>query len=282
MKKSVAILVFTLWSVCSFAQQSVTFRPQASANKKYVSEFVTKNDMVMEFDAKGQTKEKLQQGGMEKMAIFQESKMPYVITTSKAKPDGSVPAEMKYGEVTVSQTVNGEKTSIPSPASGLVMTGYYKDSQFNVEDIKGENLTDEMKATMKTSVDNVLKSINFPKTPVKIGESFTDNTPMNMPLGQLGTLNMNIKTVYTLKKISGGIAYFDLVQTLTMDSKMESVNMSATGTGKGTTEFNLTENFLTKYDSILDMEMTIKISDEMSVKAKSKAISSNVVTISKI
>ena len=84
---------------------------------------------------------------------------------------------------------------------------------------------------------------------------------------------------YLLTEIKDGKAFFDIKQTVGLDMSQEQLNVIASGTGTGTSEFDIKENYLTKYKSELPMDMTIKVNEKMTMKMKMTTTSEQNVVI---
>ncbi|RZJ73215.1 hypothetical protein [Flavobacterium sp.] len=270
MKNSIAVLAFLVTGFAS-AQKSQVFEIKVQPQKKYTLESTTLNNMNMDVPGQGP------------MNIMQDTKSPMTITASKADASGKIPAEIKYGDVVVKQMVGGQNQEQKSPVSNMTVTGSFDaDGKFTMTDVKGENVTEEVKGTLNIALESGLKHINFPKTALKVGDTFDDTTPLKIPLGQLGTMNATIKTNYKLTKIENGIGYFDTVQTMTLDGDMKDINMKATGSGAGKVEVSIADKYLKKNSTTMDMDMEIEAAPGMMLTVKSKATNSTVATVSKI
>lgn len=269
MKKSLALVALLVAGFTS-AQKSATFETKIQPEKKYILETVTLNNMDMDVP------------GQEKMSIMQEIKGPLTMKTSKAAANGNVPAELTYGEVSIRQTVNGTSQDQKNPISGMVVSGNFDNTgKFSIESTKGGDLTDEIRGMVTKMLDGNFKQINFPKKAINIGESFEDTTPLSIPMGQLGAMEATIKTTYTLVRIEDGIGYFDTKQAMTMTGNPSGVEMTATGAGTGKLEMSLTDKYLKKLASVMDMDMNFTVQG-MAVTMKSKATTSSTAVVSKI
>ncbi|MBD3581684.1 hypothetical protein [Flavobacterium selenitireducens] len=270
MKKTIALVAFLATSLVS-AQKATQFEIKIEPLKKYTLETVSLNNINMDVPTQGP------------MTILQETKGPFVMTTAKAAADGSVPVELKYGDVTVKQTYNGQPMEQKSPASGMTVVGKFDGSgKFVMESVKGDNVTDEIKTMLNTMLESGLKQINFPKKALAIGDSFEDTTPLQIPLGQMGTLSATIKSTYKLTKVENGIGFFDSAQTLTMDKNdATDIKATATGTGTGKVEVSIADKYIKKNGATMTMDMTIEVSG-MKMDMKSTSTSSTTATVSKL
>lgn len=107
---------------------------------------------------------------------------------------------------------------------------------------------------------------------VKVGESFTVDTPIEMPIGP-ATMNMNTKTTYKLNRVEGKKAYFDLTMSIDMKTNAEGQDMKGTGSGSGTMVYDIDNNFFTNQDIKTDMNMNFEaqgMAMSMTLKQDSK------------
>ncbi|WP_316806032.1 DUF6263 family protein [Pedobacter agri] len=103
--------------------------------------------------------------------------------------------------------------------------------------------------SMKQTMESSLKV--YPEKPVKIGDSWTVDTKMQM------TMPIETITKYTLKDVKNGIAYLNISGTLTSKGDFETMGnkmqTDLTGTNNGDAELDLKSGLILK--SHLRMEM---------------------------
>ncbi len=163
--------------------------------------------------------------------------------------------------------INGNSTEHPNPVNGMQIIGKYNTEYvFEIDSIIGDNVTEQLRLTIAQTMENVQKQIDFPENELKIGDSFTNEMPMSIPMQGMNPMNIVINTTYLLTDVSDGIAYLDLDQTIMLDSEQEQMKMSATGSGKGTCAYSINHNYLVKYASELPMNLSIEMNEMMSMK----------------
>ena len=86
-----------------------------------------------------------------------------------------------------------------------------------------------------------------------IGDNFNHSIPISLPaLSGLAAVNFPIQTVYTLKEIGQDEAFFEINQTVNVDSLINGNYVSAIGSGTGQAIYDRANKFITKfeYDSL--------------------------------
>ena len=100
-----------------------------------------------------------------------------------------------------------------------------------------------------------------------------------MPIADV-TIQMEINSIYTLKKVENGIGYFDLDQIYIIKSATKDYEMELDGTGKGQIDYDIEKQFFTKF--YLEMEMNLKTELEaFSIELQTKSITDQTTGIKK-
>lgn len=270
MKKKLTFALLILTSISSYAQQSIVFKNEFKSNKTYTTKSVTKTYANVEVIAEEELLEQLNKNGF-KTPMVTESETNTVTTTTtlQRKLNGDVPAIIEYGKLTSKSTINGETKTENLPFLGMKIIGKYdSDSKLDIDSIIGDNVTEEMKSILRSTIESMQQSIDFPEKPMKVGDTFNSDIPMSIPMAGMSPIEINIKTDYLLTKIKRGKAYFDFDQTLELEMDVEEINFSANGSGTGNAVFNIKESSLTKYISEIPMNMTVVINEEMTMILK--------------
>ena len=102
---------------------------------------------------------------------------------------------------------------------------------------------------------------------------------MSLPIAEI-TIEMEINSIYTLKKVENGIGYFDLDQVYTLKSANKDYDMGLDGTGKGHIHYDIEKRFFTKF--YLEMKMNLKTELEIfSIELQTKSITAQTTEIKK-
>lgn len=261
--KRLLLVCLLLCSVTAWAQKKeVKFQVRFTPNTAYTTTVSTYSKSVLNFE-----------GSPEQMAeIEKEITLPFVIenrnemvattSTGALQEDKSIPATIVYGKAISTSKNNGKETVVENPVSGLVAKGRYsEESKFVIDTLISDKLTAELENTIRYMLENVQNQIVFPADPMKVGDTFEQRVPMSMPVTGSDPIHMVIITNYKLKNIKGNIAHFDINQTVTLDMVAQGTNIAASGTGTGSSEFDIKNSFITKYESDLKMSLTADVND---------------------
>ena len=179
---------------------------------------------------------------------------------------------MKVGKLTEKSeypmTIEFQKTTssdgkkiIPD---GTIIYGHSSNGTMpKLDSIVSNELKEDFKRTFLKSMQSTFDQIVLPEKTVKVGESFSIHTPFSMPLADV-TLEMDITTNYKLESIKSGIAYFKVLQTYTLKSKITKYTINATGNGEGELEYDITNNYNLKYQVNTQIKLNVQL-DKFSI-----------------
>ncbi|WP_338813318.1 hypothetical protein V9L05_18350 [Bernardetia sp. Wsw4-3y2] len=189
--------------------------------------------------------------------------------TQSLDENGELAATVEYGKMISTTTIGGKTTTEEKPYSGMKILGKYDiESKFKVDTIIGDKVSQQMRDVLKTTLESIQQTINFPEKPMKVGETFNNEIPMTIPMEGMNPISVKINMEYLLTEIKDGKAFFDIKQTIGLDMSQEQLNVIASGTGTGASEFDIKENHLTKYKSEVPMDMIIEVNEKMTMKLK--------------
>jgi hypothetical protein len=260
MKKLLLIALIACFNL-SLAQEKVKFEMAYLPNHQYNLETKSLTTILMDAQVDEATKKQLASAGMAfplKMEVIQDIMVAQ--KTGAVNDKKEIPLTLEYLKMDSKQTMAGKEMPMgDNPLKGAKITGFVDGSNKMRFESYGEGQIDEqMKTTITKMIDQLQTNIQFPKDPIKIGDQFEQIIPMEIPVQGSGVLKMNSKTIYKLMSIQGGVANFDLIQTITMDMTMEQGGMSADGAGTGKMTFDVKKKFMSTYNTSIDMEMLIK------------------------
>jgi len=264
--------IIMLMLVCSqvlVAQSEVLLKAGYQPKKEYTMVTTIKMDGMMDISGAQEMMDQLAASGMTfpiPMSMANDTEV--TIKTMAREADGRVPATMTYDKVSASVTMMGVDQVIENPLAGTEIKGWYDEGgKFTVESAPG--LGEQFSAEdIQNLMNQVQQSVEFPDRPLKVGESFTQTTPMNVPIASMGSLTMKIEAVYTVLKIGNRVAVLGVEMKVEMEAGMEVANAIATGTGKGECIYDIGAETITATDLALDytismdvqgMKMTLKM-----------------------
>uniref|UniRef100_UPI0040486F12 hypothetical protein n=1 Tax=Roseivirga sp. TaxID=1964215 RepID=UPI0040486F12 len=272
-------LYYLLFSIICFnalgqSNNEILFKRKFLPNKEYVTTMLTSSKTEVKFDGTIEMLENLKSNGVQNPIIAESSNS--VISSIKTKallPDDSFEAIMTYPKVISTQTQNGQLTQKDSPLDGMRIEGKYDSkNKFKVDTIIGNNVSPTLRTTLTSTLESVQEQIKFPDYPLKSGDTFNQTLPMTIPVAGVKNVQIVIKTEYLLKEIKGDLATFDIAQNVELDMDIEGSTITASGQGTGISQYSISKEFITKYESNLTIELTVlvnqlKISSEVVSKS---------------
>ena len=279
--KNLLLLTFIVifFNACGQSQE-VVFDTKFQPNLEYTTELISTSKNKVNFSGPEEQINNIKASGIELPMLTEGStSMTSIIKTFELEKDSSFKAKMTYEKVKSIQVQNGERTEKESPITGMQIEGFYNSlNKFKIDTIISDKIDDATRQTLVYTLENVQNQINFPDYPMKVGDSFEQETPMNIPVAGMSNVSIVIMTTYELARISGDIATFDFDQDIQLNMDIEQANVSATGGGTGTSHFDISKKFITRYESDLTIEMEMQV-EELKVNAEINAISTQNVTI---
>ena len=188
-------------------------------------------------------------------------KMDGSTQTGAVGPGNLFPLTMKYKFDDLSVDVSGKSIPIPTDklSAGVSIYGHVgQDGKIKADSIGGQKIKDTSEAKVSQMMNAIQKNIKFPDHPMKIGETFTQDMPLNIPVAG-SNMNLDSKVVYKLVSIAEGNAYFDVQQSmdLTIPVGGASINMNGAGTGK--LIYSIKDSFATDYSTSIAIKFSGKI-----------------------
>ena len=257
-------ILFLILGITSCAQkQEIRFESKFRPNMVYTMTFLTNSKSEVNFDGPKEKIDKIKASGIVlPMVTENTSKFITKTTTGKTDSDKSFKAIMEYGEIESIDKLNGEENKSSSPISGLIIKGQYNENNnFKIDTMISETLDQNLKNTLRASLEGIQSQIKFPDNPMKIGESFDQNIPMNIPIAGMTPVKVNINTNYKLRQIKDNRADFDIKQTVALDMNSNQLEVKASGGGKGKAEFDIEKMYIIKNETSLELNLTVTVND---------------------
>lgn len=238
MKKATLLFLLALSGLSVSAQQTINFKIGYKPNMTYNQTTVQTNKTAISYGE-----------GMEPMENEAKTTSTTVTNTGKAvNGEYSFVSEMNFDKDTQAAAAMSE---------GIKFIGKVKaDGQLQIDTMEAPGIDEQTKAIMQESLKANLTKGLAPERKVKVGETFTQTTPTEMPIGP-ATIVMNTKTTYKLTKVEGKKAYFDVSQTVDMSSKAQGPEIKGSGSGSGTMVYDIDNNFPVENNLSTNFKMTM-------------------------
>ncbi len=259
MKKFLAAILITAASHFCYAQD-VNFKVQYLPNHIYnLSGSITMN-LNTDLSKVPQIADQLtKQGISEPINAVMVMELTGAINTGTASADKTFPFTMNVNMPSMTVNVNGKQMPIPMPkASATNIFGHISaEGRMSVDSLNGKKIPDSVAQKTLGMMNNMFKMVKFPDHPMKIGESFTQQIPFDIPM--LSGLSNNIATTYKLVSIDGNKANFDVTQDMNMHMDVKGkVNINLTGGGTGKMVYDISNNFFSTYTTNSNMQIAVK------------------------
>ncbi len=256
-----------------FAQDEITFKAQYHPDTQYSQTMESTSVTEIKYSGSEEFLNKLKGNGVQNPTISKaESTTESVMKTGQLTDRATFPLVIEF----IRSTSSDGKKAIPDGMRiyGNGTTG----SMPQLDSIVTEGLGEDDKQILLQTMQTAFSQISFPDKKMKVGDRLSSDSPVSLPIAGM-TLDMLITTHYTLLAISHGMANFDVVQEYTMKATVNEYNLNATGTGKGTLDYDIANSFYLNYQMDIDMEMHMKIEAmEMSLKLGSGVKQTTVIT----
>lgn len=260
------------------AQTGIVFKIKYLPEHSYKSTTVIDMNMEMDFSGDEKKLEELKAGGILSHTIMTNSTSTGInIQTGKVGKEDVFPLVMRYTETVSKNSVNGEETgSTTNPLHGRTVYGKCTTSgQIQIDSLSGETVNENVKTHLLATLSKMINAVHFPEKPLSIGEIFTQDVPLNLPLGGKD-IQVVVKIIYKLIAVDNNIAYFDLNQSVVFDLSTQENNVGMTGKGNGNGDgklvYNIDQKFPTTIKSNLSFDYELMF-ENITLKGKTNASS---------
>ena len=139
----------------------------------------------------------------------------------------------------------------------------------SLDSVAGIKANDSVKVALMKMIKNIQGNIEFPDKAMKVGDTFVQTIPMDIPI--LGA-NAKIigKTTYKLIGIQDNKAYFDINMVMTMDMAGKGMTMDVTGGGDGKMVFDTINGYPTTVQNNMKMIYSFAMPQAKSMKMDGK------------
>jgi hypothetical protein len=190
--------------------------------------------------------------------------------SGKRQAGGMIPVTMKV--------VNDTGATAAALPIGTTFYGHANPSGlpvFDSIDLKGQ---DGQKQAILGMIQKITGQVVLPDTVLKVGSSYTQVTPLVIPIGPMN-MKMNIAQTYTLRSVSADTAGFDIKMKASFDGAGTDIPLTGGGDGWGHMVYDRKNN----YPKDVELQMTMNVSvkqGEVNMKIVMQAGTSRHCTIS--
>ncbi|HTI59970.1 hypothetical protein [Mucilaginibacter sp.] len=186
------------------------------------------------------------------------------MATGPAGTDKMMPLTADFRLDSIFADIGGKQPPIPPNIAGKNIKMFGRASQENlsvlIDSVAGKKTSDSSQMKMRQMMGLVQKQIKFPEKALKPGDSFTQSTPMNIPITRDNSIKIDAAITYKLVSISDGKAYFDLIPNLDINLNLPKATVNITGSGSGKLVYSIKDDFPLSRD--VNFKMVVKVTSE--------------------
>lgn len=268
MKKILLFLTVISLYPC-IGQEEIYFKVGYLPNHQYTLSQKNILEISITYITSDEMLEALKMNGIENPMINRDTTWLKSSIRTKSLQNDEIPIEMEWLESNNSELKPGTK-----------LFGKSKGQNIAIDSIVSYAMTEENKKYFFTSLEAMMNQIQLPTTQtVKVGESFEQLIPISIPAGNR-IIDMDVKSIYTLKTVKDGIGFFDIEQVCTVNSEIEGLGLNFSGSGKGQLEYDINKEFFSNYllDMVIDLTMDI---EDIKLETKTKTTIEQTIEIQK-
>lgn len=276
--KKLFLFLFALVTFLNYGQsnQTLDFKIRFSPQTIYNQTMANSASYELTYEGSEEFLNTLKSSGVKNPTITNSTvDIESVFKTGKTNAEGNFPVIIEY----LKSLDNKGNTIIPN---GTLIYGKGSTSSLpKMDSIVAKGLDEASKNMIFEIVKNSFSQLALPEKKIKIGEAFSQESPLTIPIGALN-IDMSITTIYKLISIVDKNAYFDINQVYTANISSENLNnIIVSGTGAGKMTYDIPNYFAS--ENVVDMKLMFDLKqDEFNIKLNSATSIKQTARISKI
>ena len=268
MKKTTLLIFLTLVYAKVICQEEIDFKVGYLPNFNYTLKQKQISENNVKYIASEEILQKLENNGIENPTISKDTSLLKSISKTGKLNGNLFPVVIELLE-----------SNNPKLVSGTKFYGKTINGEIKIDSIYSSVMAVDEKEVLILAMESMMNQIKYPNRKIKVGESFEQKNPISMPIADV-TIEMEINSKYTLKKVEKGVGYFDLNQDYIIKSATKDYEMELDGTGEGQIEYDIEKQFFTKF--YLEMEMNLKTELEVfAIELQTKSVMDQTTDIEK-
>lgn len=247
-------IILTLLTLSHFACSSQT-KNEIEFNLKFTPETVyyqtieQTSSNELKYSGSDEFLNNLKENGVQNPTVTNEKSIMESVIRTEKMTDEKIPFKMEFG-----------KTSEANLPDGTIIYGFWVPNRSMpvIDSVVSEGMDNESKQILLSGLQSTLEQFTLPNKRLKIGESFSQDSPLSIPIANV-TVDMTITTTYRLIDIRNDTADFEITQVFTMKSTFDEHSINATGNGKGKMLYLISKKFYSKYQMDIEMDMSMEL-----------------------
>jgi hypothetical protein len=227
----------------------VQYQPES----KYLISMIRGTETVITYSGQPIAMQKLKSMNIKNPTISKvKTKNDTELVTGARLKDKSYPATLIYKKT---KSLDGQN-EIPE---GTFVYGTIKNGHLPAFQAIASDLLDvDQKSQLMKMVTNTFEQFDFPEKQLKIGEQFSMDRPVSLPI-EGSVIETVITTTYKLLGIKNGTAQFSISQTYLMSPKMMDNSFKGIGKGNGELTYSMNDSIVTDYNIKTELDMNKKL-----------------------
>ena len=266
--RKILLLILAIITISCNGQEEIDFKVGHLPNHDYTLSQKQMSENIINYIATDEILQSLKNNGVENPTITKDTVLLKSISRTGSLEGNEFPINIELLE-----------SNNPTLVSGTKFFGKSVNQKVKIDSIFSTTMDNEKKMMLMTAMESMLNQAEYPTRKIKVGESFKQNSPMSIPIGNV-VIEMEINSTYTLTKVNNGIGHFDLDQIYILKTEIEDYEIKLSGNGNGKIQYDIEKQFFTKY--FLEMEMNLKMDLEpFSIELQTKSITDQKTEIKK-
>jgi hypothetical protein len=244
--KNIITITFLLFPSTLRSEDGVLFTMIQKENKIYRASQTLTSETKAHYQSDSVTLSKLKEKGANLPKLEKKHQLIVLTsTTGKKDVDGRIPFSAKLDSIQLTHIIDDQAeytNNSSSPDTTIGITGYCDKDSTTIDKVHGRNIDRSMMEKFILVLCQLMNPIKFPAKPIRVGESFSQSLPINMPVQGVTDAKIVILATYTLKSVNSKSAYFDIIQNYTVTSGWDSIKISIVGNGHGQMTYDRAES----------------------------------------
>jgi hypothetical protein len=267
--KKILIAIFVLTHLNSMSQVSYYFKTSFEPDKHFIIETLSNTFVEQDYIGDSAELNEIKKNGI-KLPIQMKSEYSTssLLTTKPLLHEDIIPFKLQFTRAHSHNEYYGQVIDKDLPLLNVIALGSFdKEGTIVIDSITQDNkgLSSD---SFSSQVKGFIVNIPFPNKPLKVGDKFTQESPIEIPISEIGQAQLILVSTYTLSSVNIGRAIFDISQEIKLNPNIDQLQINANGSGQGKVYYDLNTNVISNYKNIWTIDI--------------KANSSNMTLLSKM
>lgn len=275
--KKLSFLLFLFFVSKVYGQNTVLLKAKYLPNHKYTSVMTLDTRTEMNVEGDSTTIATIKAKGIKlPLIISGTSEIKTEFQTGSPDKNANTPVIITFTNISSTQTMNDEEKK--SDESPLLNTKIYShagpDGKMQLDSIPGNSLNEKDKNTLISMIKNLQGQFKFTEAPIKIGDSFTQDVSMTVPI-EGNNMPVTLKLVYKLVDIKNNKAYFNIDENANLEMTLDQGTINMLGKGEGKMIFDVSNSIALSYNTDMTFTYNMKMGN-MTINGMVKTISTHI------